>query len=140
MTILVLAFVIFSAALFAAGYYVWQVPQQQTEQLLVARLRELRRNSGLRTRLSGDLIKQEKRGIFADLGDFVQWIGVLRRLQEHIDQANLKYRAADVFSLSLILAVLTFLLGTLFIPMLLIRVLLAAAIGFVPVAYINWVR
>src|SRR5258708_27433086 len=38
------------------------------------------------------------------LGDFVEWIGVLRRLQEYIDQANLKYRAPEVFALCVMLA------------------------------------
>jgi tight adherence protein B len=134
------AFLIFSAALFAAGYYVWQVPQQETEELLAGRLRELRRTSGVRSRVARDLIKSERRGSFAALGDFVQWVGVLRRLQEHIDQANLKYRAADVFSLSLILFFATLLLTTLFVPMLLLRLLFAGAVGYAPIFYIERVR
>jgi tight adherence protein B len=134
------AFLIFSAALFAAGYYVWQVPQQETEELLAGRLRELRRTSGVRSRVARDLIKSERRGSFAALGDFVQWVGVLRRLQEHIDQANLKYRAADVFSLSLILFFATLLLTTLFVPMLLLRLLFAGAVGYAPMFYIERVR
>ncbi len=35
-----------------------------------------------------------ERGSLASLGDFIYWIGLLRRLQDYIDQANLKYRAA----------------------------------------------
>ena len=36
-----IAFLIFSGALFAAGYYVWTVPQKQENEVLVARLREI---------------------------------------------------------------------------------------------------
>ena len=49
--------------------------------------------------------RQEHRGSFAFLGDLVTWVGVLRRLQDLIEQADLKYRAADVFGLSVLLAV-----------------------------------
>lgn len=134
------AFVIFSVALFAAGYYVWHVPQEQAEEFLAVRLRELRRTSGTRTRGSADLIKREKRGSLASLGDFVQWVGILRRLQEHIQQADLKYRAADVFSLCILLFLGVLLLTSFFVPMLFLRVLIAAGIGYAPVAYISRVR
>jgi tight adherence protein B len=137
---LLLAFLIFSAALFAAGYYVWQVPQQETEELLASRLRELRRTSGVRSRVARDLIKQERQGSFAALGDFVQWVGILRRLQEYIGQADLKYRAADVFSLSLVLFFATLLLTTFFVPMVLLRLLFAGAIGYAPIFYIARAR
>ena len=102
---ILVAFVIFAVALSGAGYMVWHVPQQETEELLAARLRELRANSGVRTRSTPDLFKREKRGSLAALGDFVSWIGILRRLQMHIDQANLKYRAAEVFTLAVLIAV-----------------------------------
>ena len=36
----VAAFLIFSVALYAAGYYIWTVPQRQAEELLSGRLRE----------------------------------------------------------------------------------------------------
>ena len=39
---LIVAFLIFSVALFAAGYYVWTVPEQEAQQVLGGRLRELR--------------------------------------------------------------------------------------------------
>jgi tight adherence protein B len=106
---LLLAFLIFSVALFAAGYYVWSVPQQAAGEVLGARLRELRAHAGTRTKTAPDLLRREHRGAFAFLGDLVNWIGVLRRLQELIDQANLKYRAADVFGLSVLLGVGSFL-------------------------------
>ncbi len=105
----IVAFLIFSVALFLAGYYVWSVPQQASEQVLGARLRELRAHARSRSKAAPDLLRREHRGSFAFLGDLVEWIGVLRRLQELIDQANLKYRAADVFGLCLLLGVGSFL-------------------------------
>src|SRR5690242_16596345 len=134
------AFVIFSAALFGAGYYVWQVPQQQSQDILAARLRELRARTGGRARTAPDLIKREKRGSLAALGDFFQWIGILRRLQQHIDQANLKFRAAEVFTLCLLIAGSTYLVQTLFVSMIFLRLLVALALGSIPVLYINHVR
>ena len=141
MTFFLLAFVIFSAALYTAGYFVWVVPQQQASSLLGTRLRELRAN--LRTRAKGqpDLLRRERRGTFAFLGDFVAWIGVLRRLQEFIEQANLKYRAADVFGLSLAIAILTFLLLTLIgSGLLLLRIMLSLALASIPIVYVMRVR
>src|SRR3954467_11485416 len=105
----VVAFLIFSVAMFAAGYYIWSVPQQAAEQVLGVRLRELRAHARGRTKSAPDLLRREHRGSFAFLGDFVAWIGVLRRLQEIIEQANLKYRAADVFGLCLLLGIGSFL-------------------------------
>src|SRR6202023_710722 len=104
------AFLIFSVALFAAGYYVWSVPQQEAEQMLGGRLRELRAHTRGRSKGQSELVRREHRGSFAFLGDLVTWVGVLRRLQETIDQADLKYRAADVFGVSMALGVGTFLL------------------------------
>ena len=134
------AFVIFAAALSGAGYLVWYVPQQESEQLLAGRLRELRARSGMRTRSAPDLFKREKRGPLASLGDFVSWIGALRRLQMHIDQANLKYRAAEVFTLMVLITVLTYAVSGFFISMFLLRLVLAAGLGAIPISYINFKR
>src|SRR5512139_175256 len=101
---LFVTFLIFTAALLAAGYYVWQVPHQEATQALSTRMRELRARTSPRTRSAPDLLRREKRGSLAFLGDFVAWIGLLRRLQEYIEQANLQYRAADVFGLCLVIA------------------------------------
>src|SRR6185436_8506679 len=89
-----------------------------------------------------ELLRREHRGSFAFLGDLVTWVGVLRRLQETIDQANLKYRAADVFGLSLALGILSFLIFGLAggSNLLLLRLLIAALIGAAPVLYILRVR
>ena len=69
------------------------------------RLRELRAHMRSRNQKAPELVRREHRGQFAFLGDLVTWVGVLRRLQTIIEQANLKYRAADVFGLSVALAV-----------------------------------
>jgi len=136
------AFLIFSVALFAAGYYIWSVPQQQEEQILGGRLRELRVSMRGRSRAGSELVRQEQRGSFAFLGDLVTWVGMLRRLQETIDQANLKNRAADVFGFSVLLAITTFVVfgfaggaGLLFV-----RLLAALVIGMAPIFYIVRVR
>src|SRR5687767_12886044 len=133
---------IFSMVLFAAGYYVWSVPEQSDQQMLGGRLRELRANMRARTKRQTELVRREHRGSFAFLGDLVTWVGVLRRLQEIIDQANLKYRAADVFGLSLAVGVLSFLIFGLTggSNLLLLRLLIAALIGAAPVLYILRVR
>jgi tight adherence protein B len=137
---ILVAFVIFSAALFAAAYYVWIVPQQNESEILGSRLRELRARGGLRSSSSPDLIKREERGPLAVAGDFVQWVGVLRRLQEFIDQADLRYRAPEVFSLALILFLGVYFGLSVFLKLLLLRVLIAAGTGAFPVLYIIWKR
>jgi len=134
------AFAIFSAALFAAGYYVWSVPRQQAVDQLGNRLRELRLNMRRGARSAPDLLRRERRGSFAFLGDLVAWVGLLRRLQELIEQANLKYRAADVFGLSVLLGVGSFLLLALFGGILFLQVLAAVALGVAPIVYVMRVR
>src|SRR6476646_5135233 len=138
---LLVAFLFFTIALLIAGYYVWSVPQQQASESLTVRLREMRTQSRSGARASSDLIKREHRGSFAFLGDFVAWLGVMRRLQTYIVQANLKYRAADVVGLSLALAIGFFLLFGLFgMKLLLLRILLALLIGAIPIAYVRMAR
>jgi tight adherence protein B len=137
-----LSFCIFAGALLAAGYYIWSVPQQHAEQAIAARLRELRanmRSGGART--ESTLIRREHRGNFAFLGDLVTWVGVLRRLQEIIEQANLKYRAADVFGVSVVLAIGSFLVTGMFgMGMIVIRTMLALGIGSLPIVYVMQMR
>jgi tight adherence protein B len=130
---------LFSVALYGAGYYLWSVPEQEAEDQLGSRLR------GVRTSMHGrskapELLRREHRGSFAFLGDLVTWVGVLRRLQERIEQANLKYRAADVFGVSVVLAVGTFLVCTVFGVMFFLRILVGIIVGFAPVLYIMRVR
>ena len=135
------AFLIFTIALLLAGYYVWSVPQQQATDALSIRLRELRTQSRSGPRVSSDLIQREHRGSLAFLGDFFAWLGVMRRLQTYIVQANLKYRAADVVGLSAALAIGFFLLFGLFgMNLLILRILLSLLIGAIPIIYVRMAR
>jgi tight adherence protein B len=134
-------FLFFSIALLLAGYYVWSVPQQQASDSLTVRLREMRTQSRSGARAPSDLIQREHRGSLAFLGDFFAWLGVMRRLQTYIVQANLKYRAADVVGLSLALSVGFFLLFGLFgMKLFLLRLLLSLLIGAIPIAYVRLAR
>jgi hypothetical protein len=134
------AMLIFSVAMFAAAYYVWSVPEQDSAQVLNRRLREVRA-SAPRSRVAPQLLRRRERGAIAFLGDLVTWVGVLRRLQELIEQANLKYRAADVFGLSVLLFGGGFVLFVMFgVANLLLRLVLAAGLGVLPLAYILRIR
>lgn len=134
-------FILFTVALLIAGYYVWSAPEQEAGQALAGRLRDLRSQTRGGPRAASDLVRREQRGSFAILGDFVSWLGVMRRLQTYIVQANLKYRAADVVGLSLALAIaFFFFFGLVGMSLLLLRLLLAALIGTIPIAYIRWMR
>ncbi|MFN7921212.1 MAG: type II secretion system F family protein [Bryobacteraceae bacterium] len=133
--------ILFTIALWIAAHYVWVVPARQEEQILAARLREMRLKTGQKARQGADLMRREEKGSFAFLTDFFEWLGVLRRLQERIDQANLKYRAIDVFGVSMLLFLGTFiLLGLIGLNMLLLRVVFSLLLGAIPIAYINWRR
>jgi tight adherence protein B len=134
-------FILFTVALLAAGYYVWSVPEQEASNALAGRLRELRSQTRGGSRAPSDLVQREQRGSFAIFGDFVSWLGVMRRLQTYIVQANLKYRAADVVGISLAMIIGAFLLfGLLGMSLLLLRLLLALLIGLIPISYIRWKR
>src|SRR5271168_5573526 len=138
---LFLTFLIFTGALGAAAWYVWHVPNEAAQDLLATRLRELRVSGGARIRAATDLVRREQRGSLAFLGDFVSWLGVLRRLQLYIDQANLKYRAAEVFALCVIIAVVVYvILGFLGLSLLILRFGIAIGLGVLPVIYISRVR
>jgi len=134
------ALLLFSVALYGAGYYLWSVPEQEAAEELGNRLRGVRTSMRSRSSRAPELLRREHRGSFAFLGDLVTWVGMLRRLQVMIEQANLKYRAADVFGLSLVMAVLTFLVLSLFGGLIFLRLLLAAAVGFAPLLYIMRAR
>jgi tight adherence protein B len=141
----IVAFLIFSVALGIAGYYAWSVPRQEEAQVMAARLRELRTRSttGTPRRTSGprDLMRREEAGTFGFLTDLFSFAGSLRRVQQLIDQADLKYRAADVVVVSVILTAGTYLLLGLFgLNMLILRVVLSALVGAVPMFLILRVR
>jgi tight adherence protein B len=138
---LFIAFLIFTGALGAAGYYVWSVPQQHEQEILTGRLRELRLAGGHRSRMAADLVRRERRGPLAPLGDFVDWIGVLRRLQLMIQQANLRYRAADVFAVCLLITLVSYFSMQLAgLSLLILRTAMALGLGALPVVYIMRVR
>ncbi len=140
-TFFLLAFLIFAGALLAAGYLVWSVPEHQAGRTLAARLREVRASAAGRTRAPADLILRERPGKLVAVGRMLAGLGGVSRLQEYIDQADLKYRAAEVILLSAALAVLSFLLlGALGLNLLVLRFLLAVGIGSLPPAYILRVR
>ncbi len=132
-----LAFLIFSGALLAAGYLVWSAPGQRSAQMLAARLREVRAQAAGRTRAPADLIVRERPGGLAGLGRVLSRLGGLNRLQAYIDQANLGYRAAEVLLLSLAAGGVSFvLLGVAGLKLFLLRLLLAAGLASLPLAYI----
>ncbi|HYW43925.1 MAG TPA: type II secretion system F family protein [Bryobacteraceae bacterium] len=132
---------IFSLALYAAGYYIWTVPEQEAQHLLGGRMRELRAHMRGPSSRAPELLRREQPGTFAFLGDLVTWIGVLRRLQDMIEQANLKYRAADVFGVSVVLALIAFFVaGLMGVGMIFLRLLVAAVVGVAPAVYILRVR
>ena len=138
---LAVAFLLFTVALLIAGYYVWSVPQQQAADALATRLRELRTQVRSGARAPSDLIKREHRGPLAFLGDFVSWLGVMRRLQAYIVQGNLKYRAADVVGLSIALALVTFLFfGLVGLRLLILRLVLSLLVGAIPIGYVRYMR
>ena len=134
---LLAAFFVFSVALFGVAWYVWVVPRQESARFLDERLRGVRttlRDS--RERGPHDLMRQEKRGAFAFLGDFVEWVGVFRLLQARIRQANLTYRAADVVGICIAAGLIVYFVLS-FIPgVLLLRLFVALAAGVSPIAYI----
>jgi tight adherence protein B len=133
-----LTLLIFGAALYGAGYYVWTVPEQQAARDLGIRMRELR--ASVRARGPGgasELLRREQKGTFAALGDVLAWVGGLRRLQTYIEQANLKYRATDVAVVTVMLFGGCFLLFGLFgLDLFFVRLLVAALISVLPTVYI----
>ena len=133
---LVVALVIFSGFLFGAAYVAFVSPQDQEKDMLASRLRELRTAGGTRSRSAPDLFKRETRGPLASLSDFVQWVGVLRRLQELIDQANLKYRAAEVFTFCILTAGAAYLVFGLFISLFSLRIIFALLFGAAPIVFV----
>ena len=137
-----IAFLIFGGALFGAAYYAFVVPQQAENEILVSRLRNLRSQAlaGRRMRGSSALLKSETRGSLAFLGDFFVWIAPLKRLQMYIDQANKKWRATEVFSLSMVLLGVTYFGLGIWIDQPLFRLLIALVVAWIPIFYIIKIR
>jgi len=134
---LFIAFLIFSAALFGAAWYAFVTPQEANSQVLIGRLRELRARTGQRNRSAPDLIRREDRGTLASLGDFIQWVGLIRRLQDTIEQADLKYRAPEVATFCLLLFLGVYFTANLFIPVFLVKLAVAFVFAASPIVFIN---
>jgi tight adherence protein B len=136
------AFLIFTVALLGAAWYAVQVPRQQESEVMANRLREMRMRTAPRRTTTGALLREESRGTFSFLTEFVSWLGVQRRVQEIIDQANLKYRATDVLVVTAMLFVLAYVafgvagLDSQFI----LRTLFSGLVAAGPIAYILRVR
>jgi tight adherence protein B len=137
------AFIIFSAALFGAAYYAWIIPQQQENEVLLTRLRQLRAQAigtSRSSRQSG-LIRTEQRGSLALIGDFFTFIRPLQRLQEYINQADRKWRATEVFSMCVVAFLLLFtVLALLGVNSYTGRTLVAGVIASLPIFYIIFLR
>ena len=138
----VVAFAIFTGALLVAGYYAWNVPNQQETDAISTRLRDLRVRTGApRRTTSADLVRTENKGTFAFMGEFMAWFRVLGRLQETIDQGNLRYRAVDVMVVSVILFVLTyFATGLLGLDLMILQAVLGVLAAASPVLLILRIR
>ncbi len=88
-------------------------------------------------RVGADLLRQENRGSFAFVGDFFSWLGLLRRLQLLIDQADLRYRANDVFLLTIGIFLLAWLAVGLFgLNQWAVRIAVGAAFAMLPTLWI----
>ena len=132
-------FLIFTAAMFGTGYYVWVIPQQESSRELETRLRAVRstaRSAKDRSASGSDILRRERRGAFAFLGDVMGWVGAISRLQVYIRQANLSYRAADVAGICIAIALLSYLVFSFFVTIALLRLLLTLLIGASPVVFI----
>ena len=137
-TLFVIIGLLFTAALYAAAHYVWAVPERHRSEALAHRMGELR----VQTHRSGpDLVRRQQRGSFAFVEDFFKWLGLFRRLQEFIDQANLRHRAANTAALVVLLALGGFAVAEIFrLPLLIVKVLAALFLGSLPVLYILFTR
>ena len=134
--------ILFTVALLVAAHYVWAVPRQQEARMTATRLKELRSRSGRTQRAAGaDLMRREAKGTFSFLSDFFAWLGVVRRLQETIDQANRKYRAVDVLAITVLLFAGTYaVLGLFNLNLLLLRLVMAALAAALPIGIIMQLR
>jgi tight adherence protein B len=133
------AFLIFSAALFGAAYFVFVTPQRTEQNALLVRMRELRARTGTVRVRGGDLM-QEEEGL-SRIDRIFSWIVAQRRLPKMIAQADLNYKAGNVMMLCVVLGVGSyFLLGLLGIPLVLVNTVFALMIGYLPIAWISFKR
>lgn len=133
---LVVAFILFSLALFGSAWFVWVIPRQEHERLFEARLRTVRtaRSTG---RSGNDLMRHERVGTLDFLGGFVGDLQLAKRLQTRIDQANLAWRALDVLGISAALLLLGYVLFDLLVPIFMLRLALSLLVAAAPFIYIH---
>ena len=130
----IVAFLIFAASLGGVAYYVWAIPLREQQEVLAARLKDLRGNVRTRTRSSPDLMHHEERGTFAFLNNLFDWIAPLRRLQVTIRQANLKYRAQDVLVVCIVTGVLVYVIEEIAgLSIFLLKLVIAGLAGYAPI-------
>ena len=130
------AFALFSAALFGSAWFVWVIPQRQEKRLLDARLRGVRMaRSGSRS--GNDLLRRERAGTLEFLGGFIGWLHIVKRLQTRIDQANLAWRAVDVVGISVAILLVAYVLFDFLVPIFLLRLALALLLSALPIFYIE---
>jgi tight adherence protein B len=133
---LLVAFTLFSAALFGSAWFVWVIPRQEEKRLLDARLRGVR-TSRAGSRSGNDLVRRERAGALEFLGSFIGWLQIVKRLQTRIDQANLVWRAVDVVGISAAIVLVGYVLLDFLIPIFLLRLALSLLLGCVPIFYIQ---
>ena len=133
---LIVAFVLFSLALFGSAALVWVRPRREQQRQFDARLRSVRISRG-NGRGNGDLMRRQRAGMLDFLSDFVGWLHMAGRLQIRIDQANLTWRALDVVGISAALFLISWIVFDVMIPIFLLRLALSLLIGVFPFVYIE---
>jgi tight adherence protein B len=132
-----IAFLLFAGSFYAVAHYVWIVPRQEAARVLDQRLRGVRSTMRAhRPKGAADLVLRERRGSFAALGDLFEKLAILGRLQAIIEQGNMPYRAADVVGICVAIALVTYLVLILFVPITALRLLLAILFGALPLGWI----
>ena len=130
------AFFLFSAALFGSAWFVWVIPRRKEERLLDVRLRSVR-TSRSGNRSGNDLLRRERAGTLQFLGGFIGGLHLAKRLQTRIDQADLAWRAVDVVGISAAILLVGYVVFDFLVPILLLRLALSLLLGSVPIFYIQ---
>jgi tight adherence protein B len=133
---LLVAFLLFSAALFGSAWFVWVIPRREEERLLDARLRGVR-TSRSGNRSGNDLLRRERAGTIEFLGGFIGGLHLAKRLQTRIDQADLAWRAVDVVGISAAILLIGYVVFDFLVPIFLLRLALSILLGSVPIFYIR---
>lgn len=129
--------------MFGAAYYAWIIPQQQDNEVLLTRLRQLRAQAGggSRRRNQGGLVRTEERGALAFVGDLFSFIRPLGRLQEYIHQADKKWRATEVFTLCVGILLISYVFfGLMGMDNIAVRLLIGSGLAAIPIFYIIFLR